>query len=454
MNEKNNRRVSMNDNPQVNILVVDDTPANLHLLVGILAEQGYKVRAAPNGPHALKTAQANPPDLILLDIKMPSMNGYEVCKQLKTGERTRDIPVIFISALNEVVEKVKGFEAGGVDYITKPFQAEEVLARVETHLALKRMRKELEEKNAELHRLNTELARASRHKDEFLANMSHELRNPLNVILGMSEALQDGVYGELNDRMLNSVHRIEESGHHLLQLITDILDLSKIGAGKLELVIEPVSVKSVCETSLMFIKQSAHKKRIKLVSTGDQNIANFHADELRLKQVLVNLLTNAVKFTPERGTVGLEVEGNPEQQRISFTVWDTGIGITEEDMERLFQPFEQLESTSSRHHEGTGLGLALVSRLVRLHGGSVAVESEVGKGSRFIVSLPWEESGGREMGRKGDGEMGSLGDKELESTLPHHPITPSPHHPITPSPHLPNLRPFSSLRIMKRIFRH
>jgi len=410
---------------KANILVVDDTPDNLRLLIDMLAKQGYKIRAASNGRHALKTAQANPPDLILLDIKMPGMDGFEVCEQLKTDERTRDIPVIFISALDGVFDKVRAFSLGGVDYITKPFQAEEVLARVETHLGLQRLQKELEEKNAELSQLNVELVRASRHKDEFLANMSHELRNPLNVVLGMSEALQDGVYGELNDRVLNSVHRIEESGRHLLQLITDILDLSKIGAGKLELVIAPVSVKLVCEASLMFIKQLAHKKRIKVVSTCDQNITTFHADELRIKQVLVNLLSNAVKFTPEGKTVGLEVDGNPEQQVINFTVWDTGIGIAKEDMERLFQPFEQLDRTRSQHHEGTGLGLSLVYRLVELHGGSISVESEVDKGSRFTVSLPWKESGDRER-KEEDRETGRWGDRESRDSTPHPPISPSP----------------------------
>jgi len=347
--------------------------------------------------------------------------------------------------------------------ITERKQAKEALQKARDELE-----NQVEERTVELRRLNAELVRASRHKDEFLANMSHELRNPLNVILGMSEALQDQIYGELNGKVLNGLRRIEESGRHLLQLITDILDISKIGAGKLELTIGPVSVKSVCEASVMFIKQLAYKKRIKVVSTCDQNITTFRADELRLKQVLVNLLSNAVKFTPEGGSVGLEVEGDPEQQRITFTVWDTGTGIAEEDMERLFQPFEQLERTRSHHHEGTGLGLSLVYRLVELHGGSISVESEVGKGSRFTVSLPWKESGDREMGSVGDGEntgedreMGSLGDRESKdsgsraptSPSPHLPISLPPHLPIPPPPHLPNLQPFLSLRIMQTICR-
>jgi CheY-like chemotaxis protein/anti-sigma regulatory factor (Ser/Thr protein kinase) len=250
----------------------------------------------------------------------------------------------------------------------------------------------------------------------------------------MSEALQEQVYGELNDKVLDCLHRIEESGHHLLQLITDILDLSKISVGKLELDIASVSLESVCQASLGFIKQQAQKKQIKVLSAYDQDVTKFHADELRIKQVLVNLLTNAVKFTPEGGTVGLEVEGDAERQKINFTVWDTGIGIAKEDMERLFEPFVQVDNPLSRQSEGTGLGLSLVHQLVELHGGSISVESEVGKGSRFTVSLPWKESGDREIGSWGDRETGRWGTVSLLSPSPHLPISPSPHLPISLSP--------------------
>jgi len=291
--------------------------------------------------------------------------------------------------------------------ITERKRAEQALQKAHDDLEQR-----VEERTAELSELNAELARASRLKDEFLANMSHELRTPLNVILGMAEALQEQVYGKLNEKVLNCLCRIEESGRHLLHLITDILDLSKVSAGKLELVIAPVSVKSVCQASLAFIKQLAQKKRIKILSTYNPDSTRLQADELRIKQVLVNLLTNAVKFTPEGGRVGLEVKGDTEQQTINFIVWDTGVGITKEDMERLFEPFVQLDSTLSQQHEGTGLGLSLVYRLVELHGGGVSVESEVGKGSRFTVSLPWKESGDREIGNWGDGEVGSLGEEE------------------------------------------
>ena len=234
-----------------------------------------------------------------------------------------------------------------------------------------------------------ELARASRLKDEFLANTSHELRTPLNAILGMSEVLRREIYGPLNDRQQKYVRTIEESGQHLLQLINDILDLSKIEAGKTTLQIAPFLVAEVCRESVKLIQQIASEKQIAVALTvGDERMI-LNADKRRLKQILVNLLSNAVKFTPRGGQIGLDVVGDWALHVMRLTVWDTGIGIAPEDGTRLFRPFIQLDSSLSRQHEGTGLGLVLVYRLTRMHGGSVSLESTVNQGSRFTVSLPW-----------------------------------------------------------------
>jgi len=266
--------------------------------------------------------------------------------------------------------------------------------RVEAALEEERasLTRRVTERTAELSAANAELARAARLKDEFLASMSHELRTPLNAILGLSEALQEEVYGPLSEKQFKSLHRIEESGRHLLALINDILDVSKIEAGKLELEIGPVSVESVCRASLGLIKQTAHKKQLKVSSTFDSQVTTIQADGRRLKQILVNLLSNAVNFTPEGGTIGLEVVGDAENEAVHLTVWDTGIGISQEDLPRLFQPFVQLDSSLSRQYAGTGLGLALVHRMAEMHRGSVSMESQKGEGSRFTVSLPWRES--------------------------------------------------------------
>ncbi|MBD2148818.1 response regulator [Pseudanabaena sp. FACHB-1277] len=266
---------------------------------------------------------------------------------------------------------------------------------------------------AQLLRVNEELLKATKLKDEFLANMSHELRTPLNSILGLSEVLKEQILGELNEKQLNAISTVESSGTHLLSLINDILDLSKISSGMMELHVEVVSVENVCNSSLIFIKQQAFQKRIQVSSNIPKNINNIKVEERRIRQVLINLLTNAVKFTPSEGRVSLLVacgQGDlwqgeaviPQQIRsmnlpmIVFQVADTGIGITAEDLQRLFQPFIQVSSNLNRQYEGTGLGLALVKQIVELHGGQVMAESEFGRGSRFTVALPYEvvQSGG------------------------------------------------------------
>jgi len=252
--------------------------------------------------------------------------------------------------------------------------------------------KRVEERTADLRVANTELTRALRLKDEFLASMSHELRTPLTAILGISEALQESVYGPLNDKQRKYMRTLENSGNHLLALINDLLDFSRIEAGKLSLEIDTVSVNDVCQVSLQITLDAAHKKQIRVSTTLDHAVETIQADERRLKQILVNLLSNAVKFTPKGGSIKLEVNGDAKNGLVYFSVQDTGIGIAEEDIKYLFDPFVQLDGGLNRAQEGTGLGLSLVHRLTELHKGRISVESQIGKGSRFTISLPWQES--------------------------------------------------------------
>ena len=244
------------------------------------------------------------------------------------------------------------------------------------------------DRTAELSMANAELSRVMRSKDDFLSAMSHELRTPLNAILGLSESLAEGVYGDMNTKQVKSINTIAESGHHLLALINDLLDIAKIGAGKMELELTKANVEDLCQASLRFVMEQAQKQKINLKLVMDNQSVMLTADERRLKQILVNLLSNAVKFTPNGGSVTLETKCDLESESLMFSVRDTGIGIATEDLKRLFSPFTQLDSKLSRQYAGTGLGLTLVMKLVELHGGSVAVESEIGKGSCFTVRIP------------------------------------------------------------------
>ncbi len=249
----------------------------------------------------------------------------------------------------------------------------------------------LHQNNEDLAITNAKLARATQLKDEFLASMSHELRTPLNAVLGLSEALLDEVYGTLTERQKRSLTTIHNSGQHLLSLINDILDLAKIESGKEQLHLSCVELSNLCAASLDFIKEQANQKNIQLDSQIETEFGCVELDERRIKQVLINLLTNAVKFTPDWGTVSLKVWGDSQEERIILRVIDTGIGIKPEDMDKLFKSFVQIESSLSRRYEGTGLGLALVKNIIELHGGSISVTSELGKGSQFTVILPWKK---------------------------------------------------------------
>ncbi|MCP5409368.1 MAG: response regulator [Chromatiaceae bacterium] len=276
--------------------------------------------------------------------------------------------------------------------ITRRRKNEQALQAAHSDLAEERARlaERVEERTRELHMVNLELARTARAKDEFLATMSHELRTPLTSILGISEMLVDQLYGPLQEQQIKVIDTIHESGNHLLTLINDILDIVKVEAGKMELAWDLVVVEQLCEASLRLIGQSARRKRQKVSFKIAANAGLLYCDARRLKQLLVNLLGNAVKFTPEDGSIDLTVTTDKRRKQICFSVSDTGIGIPQELQKKLFKPFVQLDSQLTRRYSGTGLGLALVYRMAELHGGSVSVKSTPGEGSVFSVHLPWK----------------------------------------------------------------
>jgi signal transduction histidine kinase/ActR/RegA family two-component response regulator len=266
------------------------------------------------------------------------------------------------------------------------FQAATVLEQKvkERTSALEQALRELRLTNRDLQKAKETAEAAVRFKDEFLASMSHELRTPLNAVLGLSETLQDGVYGAVNDKQQECLRTIESSGRHLLSLINDILDVTKLGAGELRAERTLVALRPLCEGCLSLVEQQARAKQIELNLSLVRSPKAILSDEKRLKQILVNLLSNAVKFTPNLGSVELRVEREGDGCT-SFSVTDTGIGIAEADLARVFLPFVQVESSLSRSYDGTGLGLALVQQLTTLLGGTVQVESETGRGSKFSV---------------------------------------------------------------------
>ncbi|MFM8322835.1 MAG: response regulator [Chloroflexota bacterium] len=261
------------------------------------------------------------------------------------------------------------------------------LALLSSHAELERR---VQERTAELSLVNAQLSKAMRARDEFLANMSHELRSPLSSILGISESLEEQVVGPLNEKQIRYIRAVSESGRHLLALINDILDLSKIDAGYMLLDLQDITAEPLFQAGLRLVNNIALKKSISVSFSMDQQVQNLRVDDRRIKQVVVNLLSNAIKFTPTGGKVGLQVVGDAHAGEVAITVWDTGSGIDSQDFGRLFKPFVQLDGGLDREHPGTGLGLALVAQITRLHGGRVGVESQPGQGSRFSVVLPWD----------------------------------------------------------------
>ncbi|MEA5468664.1 hybrid sensor histidine kinase/response regulator, partial [Spirulina sp. 06S082] len=285
-----------------NILIVDDTPENLQVLSATLYREGYKVRGVVNGFMALKVAKLGAIDLILLDIKMPDMDGYEVCEKLKVNEITAEIPVIFISALDATLDKVRAFQVGGVDYITKPFQIPEVLARVENQLTIRNLQQELQQQNQQLQqeigeRKKAELAaeHALRAKSEFLTNMSHELRTPLNVILGFTQVMNRD--SAIADEQRENLTIINQSGEHLLELINDILDLSKIESGVIIFEENDFDLYQLLDNLEAMFLLAAERKGIRLNFAIAPNVPPYiRTDEKKLRSCLINLLNNAIKF--------------------------------------------------------------------------------------------------------------------------------------------------------------
>ena len=306
----------------------------------------------------------------------------QICQQVAPG-----LPLLILSEENDPAVARHCLEAGAADFIhydwlfRLPYALENAIIRYDERLR--------QFETDALQRANAMLAKVSRRKDEFLANVSHELRTPLNNVLLAAQMLELGVYGHLNPKQMRAVTNILSGGNHLLNLINDILDLSRIESGHVELAVGQVSLQRLAEMSRTLLQETAMHKGITLLIDVDSTVEYIEGDYQRLLQIVVNLLGNAVKFTPAGRKVGLKIQSDASEERIVLEVWDEGIGIAEAELERLFQPFVRADNQLTQQIEGTGLGLALVAQLVDLHNGSIQVESEPDVGTRFTIALPW-----------------------------------------------------------------
>jgi len=379
--------------PRGDILVVDDKPANVRLLSSMLTEQGYKVRSVISGSMALTAARAAPPDLILLDVKMPEMDGYQVCQQLKADEKTRDIPIIFISALDDAQDKVQAFAVGGVDYVTKPFQVPEVLARVETHLALRNLQKQLQVANAKLtERLeevahaNAELQARNEELDAFAHTVAHDLKSPLTLLIGLSGVLEDPA-GIAVEEISRYMHVIAQNGRKMSNIVDELLLLASVRQIE-QVALHTLDMGSVVAEAQRRLLYMVQERQAEIVLPASWPKAMGYSPWV--EEVWVNYLSNAIKYggNPPYMELGWDRStSQPANQPsiIRFWVRDNGSGLAPEEQARLFTPFERLHQIRVQGH---GLGLSIVHRIVKKLGGQVGVQSKVGEGSVFWFTLP------------------------------------------------------------------
>lgn len=381
------------------VLLVDDIPTNLGVLFESLSQSGFRVLAAQDGESAIAQIQYLKPNIILLDVMMPGIDGFETCRRLKANPETQDIPVIFMTALTETFDKVKGFSVGAVDYITKPFQTEEVLARINAQLAIQRLQQQLQQQNAQLQQEVRDRQQAEQGLRVLLHAVSHDLRNPVTgMLMVLKNLLKSSDANELNAQQthpLDSVpatlsvsrsilERMADSGERQLRLINSLLEAHAIETRGILLQYEPVQLAAVVQSVINDMQPLVNRYQAVLINQVPADLPVVPADSTQLWRVFENLISNALKHNPPGLT--LEVMAIAEANHLRCSVKDNGVGIPLEQSTQLFELYRR--GPNARHTHGLGLGLFLCRQIVLAHGGEIGVESMPGAGATFWFTLP------------------------------------------------------------------
>ena len=381
--------------PPATVLVVDDEPNNLEVLQGLLSLEGLSVVTAADGEAALLSMPGCQPDLVLLDVRMPGLDGFEVCRRIKDNPVTAFVPVVIVTALQGSQDRKRGAAAGADEFLSKPFDPVELITRVKALLRYKRfhdqvtaanavLEQRVAERTAELQRALTELRGLEHLKSEFITNVSHELRTPLQHVKGYIDLLADGAMGNLTPKQAEGLSLAQDAVDRLENVVDDIVDFSSLDEGTL--VFEPIYVLDVCRNVINSYAALASRRRVNITLSMAPELPMVSADRVAVTRVLRHLLDNAIKFGPPNQVIQIQVDRHDHWVRLA--VRDQGPGLSPADVERIFDVFYQVDGSATRKAGGLGVGLALVRKLVEAHGSHVTVKSELGKGSTFAFELP------------------------------------------------------------------